>query len=128
MNARVLSRSEDGWETTVDVTPQGDNAISPSAQFFCRWSVAVGNGVMMLSEYGPPGALGGRYIHRSTDDGRTWRRCFDAADITDIEANRISHWHTIGYHVAHDWLSCRNKPMDCLFRGWICSSCDGVFG
>lgn len=107
MNARVLSRSEDGWETTVDVTPQGDNAISPSAQFFCRWSVAVGNGVMMLSEYGPPGALGGRYIHRSTDDGRTWRRCFDAADITDIEANRISHWHTIGYHAGTNrWIAC----------------------
>jgi hypothetical protein len=107
MNARTLNRSEDGWETTVDVTPQGDNSISPSAQFFRRWSVAVGNGVMMLSEYGPPGALGGRYILRSMDDGVTWSRCFDAAQITDIEANRISHWHTIGYHAGTNrWIAC----------------------
>jgi hypothetical protein len=107
MNARTLNRSEDGWETTVDVTPQGDNSISPYAQFFRRWSVAVGNGVMMLSEYGPPGALGGRYILRSMDDGVTWSRCFDAAQITDIEANRISHWHTIGYHAGTNrWIAC----------------------
>jgi hypothetical protein len=106
-NTRELHRSEDGWETTVDVTPQGDDSISPYGQFFRRWSVAVGNGVMMLSEYGPPGALGGRYILRSMDDGVTWHRCFDAAEITEIEASQISHWHTIGYHAGTNrWIAC----------------------
>jgi hypothetical protein len=107
MNSRALHRSEDGWETTINVTPQGDNAFSSTAQISRRWSVAVGNGVMMLSEYGPPGVFGGRYIHRSMDDGVTWRRCFDAAQITDIEANQISHWHTIGYHAGRNrWIAC----------------------
>ncbi len=107
MNTRTLHRSEDGWETTQDVTPQGDNALSPTAHFMRRWSSAVGNGVMMLSEYGPPGVLGGRYIHRSLDDGVTWQRCFDAAQITAVQDNQISHWHTVGYHSGTNrWIAC----------------------
>ena len=106
-NDRTLNRSEDGWETTTDVTPQGEDSTSPFGQFFSRWNVAVGNGVMMLSEYGPPGALGGRYILRSLDDGVTWSRCFDAAEITDIEDSQISHWHTVGYHAGTNrWIAC----------------------
>jgi hypothetical protein len=97
---KTLFRSVDGGDTWIDVTPAGDNALSATAFIAARWCVRHHGGTMLMAEYGTSARFGGRYIFRSVDDGVTWLRCFDAADITDVEANQIMHFHGVAYHAA----------------------------
>lgn len=97
---KVLYRSANSGASFTDVTPSGDNAMSATAVIFPRWCIRNNGNVMLMAEYGPSVVFGGRYIFRSTDDGVTWTRCFDAVDITATEANQIYHFHGLGYHAA----------------------------
>jgi hypothetical protein len=99
-------RSTNGGESWTDVTPTGDNAPSSTAVFAMRWCYRNNGPTMILIEYGSSVRFGGRYIFRSTNDGATWTRCYDAASITAVEGNQITHWHQIGYHAkTNRWIA-----------------------
>jgi len=105
-DSQTLWRSTDGGESWTNVTPTGDNATSAAVNFSMRWSYRAHGTTMLLAEYGPSSHLGGRYIFRSTDDGVTWVRCFDATDITETESAQIYHWHGVGYNaLAGRWVA-----------------------
>ena len=103
---RQMLRSSDGGETFVDVTPTGDNAMEGTG-YPTSWSVRSHENTIMYVEYGPSTEiLGGRYIFRSTDDGVTWERVFDAATLTDDPNRQIRHFHGVAYHAASGrWIA-----------------------
>lgn len=126
VTTKKLYRSADGGGSFTEVTPQADNAFSPTAVLSARWSLASNpNGTMLLCEYGPSSLLGGRYIFRSTDDGVTWVRCFDGTAITSNSANQLYHWHTVCYHQkAGRWIAACGDTMN--RRAIVYSDDDGL--
>ena len=86
-----------------------------------RWCIRHYGNTIILGEYGSPVALGGRYIYRSVDGGKTYTKTFDLND----ENPDGYHFHTVAYHAAQGrWLAFYGDSM--LVRGVLVSTNDGV--
>lgn len=110
--------SDDNWDTVVAVTY--DTTRTPASVVLSRNCRCHGN-IVIINEYGPSSALGGRYMYRSADNGATFTKVADLADQTPDPY----HWHTVGYHSATGrWLAFFGDNID--KRGVMYSDDDGV--
>jgi len=113
---RNLYRSTDGGQTFSQVSGWSQSSLSSIVQ----WGFAEANGILMVCEYGPSSALGGRYLFKSTDDGATWSIAYDLNSRTA----KPYHFHTVAYHRATGkWIAAFGDTIS--LRNIIISSDNG---
>jgi hypothetical protein len=115
-----LVSTNNGATFTVSDFKLNVTAATLAASYIPSWGFFEYGGVLMAAEYGAASALGGRYIHKSTDGGATWTR---ACDMNTSHASSY-HFHTIGYHAGTGkWIAFYG---DSTVNGAIVSSDNGV--
>ena len=97
------------------------NTARTATSIIDTWCVRHNGSTIIICEYGAASQLGGRYIYRSVDGGKTYTKTFDLND----ENPDGYHFHTVAYHAASGrWVACYGDTM--AVRGVLVSTSDGV--